>query len=163
MVLKGVDDIKDTVRTAATSTLRVIGKMTVRMANLDVSSRTTAQRAVDIALPFLIDQGMVNEVKDVQVGLVVRAATAEGWHLTHHELLPSRLRETDGVRVLRDRDHQRESGARSACHGQQLLMRASRPMLCCSTRASACARMFPRSCGRSLWPARRWSRRRLRA
>ena len=71
VVLKGADDIKDTVRTAATSTLRVIGKMTVRMANLDVSSRPTAQRAVDIALPFLIDQGMVNGVKEIQVGCCV--------------------------------------------------------------------------------------------
>ena len=67
MVLKGVDDVKDTVRQAATSTLRMIGKMTVRMSNIEVSPRAVVKRAVDIALPFLLDKGINNEVKDTQM------------------------------------------------------------------------------------------------
>jgi len=66
-VLKGVDDVKDTVRQAATSTLRMIGKMTVRMSNIEVSPRAVVKRAVDIALPFLLDKGINNEVKDTQM------------------------------------------------------------------------------------------------
>ena len=71
VVLKGVDDIKDTVRQAAVTTLRAIGKMTVRMANVEVTNTTSARRAVNVALPFLIDKGINNEVKDIQVCVVV--------------------------------------------------------------------------------------------
>jgi len=73
-VLKGVDDIKESVRAKATSTLRMLGKMTSRLTNIEVSPESVVQRALDIALPFLLDKGINNEVQDVQVMCIMFAA-----------------------------------------------------------------------------------------
>ncbi|KAI9031501.1 proteasome stabiliser-domain-containing protein [Hyaloraphidium curvatum] len=66
MCFRCLDDIKETVRTAALSTCKTLTSVTVKFADPTVSSPKDGQKIMDIVLPFMLHKGLTNMAKDVR-------------------------------------------------------------------------------------------------
>lgn len=66
MCFRCLDDIKESVRTAALSTCKTLTSVTVKYCDPEVSSPKDGQKIMDIVLPFLLQKGLTNMAKDVR-------------------------------------------------------------------------------------------------
>ena len=72
--LKAADDMTEMVRQAASPLVRAIGKMTLTMCSPEERGEEAARRAVGVALPFLLRDGILSSSKDARkvcLGLLV--------------------------------------------------------------------------------------------
>ncbi|XP_062864223.1 proteasome adapter and scaffold protein ECM29 isoform X1 [Trichomycterus rosablanca] len=88
-----LDDVKETVRKAADSTLKTLSKVCVRTCE---SSGASAQRTVGVLLPILLDKGIVSSVQEVRalsVQTLVKISKTAGSCLRPHapRLVPALL------------------------------------------------------------------------
>ncbi|RUP51830.1 hypothetical protein BC936DRAFT_145387 [Jimgerdemannia flammicorona] len=66
MCFRAVDDIKESVREAATSTCRNLVKLTVHYCDASMVSPADGAKVMNIVVPFLLQKGIVSGAKDVQ-------------------------------------------------------------------------------------------------
>lgn len=66
MCFRAIDDIKESVREAATATCRNLVKLTVHYCDASVVSPADGAKVMDIVIPFLLEKGLVSDAKDVQ-------------------------------------------------------------------------------------------------
>lgn len=66
MSFRALDDIKDSVRQAATQTCRTLTKLTVHYCDPSVVAMTDGLKVMDIVMPFLLHHGIVSDAEDVQ-------------------------------------------------------------------------------------------------
>ena len=57
MVLRAVDDIKESVRAAAASLVKTLRNLTLRLCDPQVTSTKEAAEAVSVALPLMLEKG----------------------------------------------------------------------------------------------------------
>lgn len=67
MCFRCLDDIKESVRTAALSTCKTLTNVTVKHCDPTVSSPKEGQKIMDIVLPFMLQKGLSNLSKDVRM------------------------------------------------------------------------------------------------
>lgn len=65
-VLKVMDDLKESVRIAAEHAFKSLSALTVRLCDPTHTNVKNAQKAVDIAIPFLLKKGLSSDVADVR-------------------------------------------------------------------------------------------------
>jgi proteasome component ECM29 len=66
MCFRCLDDIKESVRTAALSTCKTLTSQTIKHCDPTVSSAKEGQKIMDVVLPFLLQKGLSNLAKDVR-------------------------------------------------------------------------------------------------
>ncbi|KAK9850611.1 hypothetical protein WJX84_005115 [Apatococcus fuscideae] len=66
MTFRVIDDIKESVRGAALGLAKSLRSLSLRIMDVQHSSASEAGAAVAVALPFLLQKGMMSEVKEVQ-------------------------------------------------------------------------------------------------
>lgn len=66
MCFRAVDDIKESVREAATSTCRNLVKLTVHYCDASMVSPSDGAKVMNIVVPFLLQKGIVSDAKEVQ-------------------------------------------------------------------------------------------------
>lgn len=64
--LRAIDDLKDSVRETALTTLKTLGRLTVRLCDPAQSSQRQGAATVAIVLPFLLHDGVTSPIKDAQ-------------------------------------------------------------------------------------------------
>ncbi|KAI8073997.1 proteasome stabiliser-domain-containing protein [Gongronella butleri] len=66
MAFRALDDIKGSVRQAATQTCKQLTKLTVHYCDPQVVSLADGAKVMDIVMPFLLQKGIVSDAEDVQ-------------------------------------------------------------------------------------------------
>ncbi|KAF7732558.1 hypothetical protein EC973_003305 [Apophysomyces ossiformis] len=66
MCFRALDDIKGSVRQAATQTCKSLTKLTVHYCDPNVVSAADGSKVIDIVMPFLLQKGIVSDAEDVQ-------------------------------------------------------------------------------------------------
>ncbi|KAI9480308.1 MAG: proteasome stabiliser-domain-containing protein [Benjaminiella poitrasii] len=66
MCFRALDDIKESVRQAATQTCRSLTKMTVHYCDPSTVAMADGLKAMDIVMPFLLEKGIVSDAEDVR-------------------------------------------------------------------------------------------------
>ncbi|KAI9024387.1 proteasome stabiliser-domain-containing protein [Phycomyces nitens] len=66
MSFRALDDIKGSVRQAATQTCKSLTRLTVHYCDPNVVSMSDGAKVVDIVVPFLLQKGIVSDAEDVQ-------------------------------------------------------------------------------------------------
>ncbi|CAO3648654.1 unnamed protein product [Cunninghamella echinulata] len=66
MCFRALDDIKGSVRQAATQTCKQLTKLTVHYCDPDVVSVQDGAKVMDIVMPFLLQKGIVSDAEDVR-------------------------------------------------------------------------------------------------
>lgn len=66
MCFRTLDDIKGSVRQAATQTCKQLTKLTVHYCDPDVVSTQDGVKVMDIVMPFLLQKGIVSDAEDVR-------------------------------------------------------------------------------------------------
>ncbi|OBZ85602.1 Proteasome-associated protein ECM29 [Choanephora cucurbitarum] len=66
MCFRALDDIKDSVRQAATQTCRSLTKLTVHYCDPTMVAMADGYKVMDIVMPFLLQKGIVSDAEDVQ-------------------------------------------------------------------------------------------------
>ncbi|KAI8987056.1 proteasome stabiliser-domain-containing protein [Pilobolus umbonatus] len=66
MCFRALDDIKDSVRQAATQSCRSLTKLTVHYCDPSVVSVSDGEKVMDIVMPFLLHKGIVSDAEDVR-------------------------------------------------------------------------------------------------
>jgi proteasome component ECM29 len=66
MCFRALDDIKDSVRQAATATCRSLTKLTVHYCDPTTVAMADGLKVMDIVMPFLLQKGVVSDAEDVQ-------------------------------------------------------------------------------------------------
>lgn len=69
MTLRALDDIKESVRAAATTLVRTLRSLTLRVADPQLSPPAHATAAITVALPLLLEKGATHGSK---FGLVLK-------------------------------------------------------------------------------------------
>ena len=103
-LLRALDDVKETVRAAAATAWRSLCSACVRLADGANSSSARAQSVLDVALPALLDHGLLNasdEVRRLCAKQLLKLCTASADHLAPHtvKLVPALL---ENLSVLED-------------------------------------------------------------
>ena len=66
MCFRALDDIKDSVRQAATATCRSLTKLTVHYCDPTMVAMADGLKVMDIVMPFLLQKGIVSDAEDVR-------------------------------------------------------------------------------------------------
>ncbi|KAG0174143.1 hypothetical protein DFQ29_007586 [Apophysomyces sp. BC1021] len=66
MCFRALDDIKGSVRQAATQTCKTLTKLTVHYCDPSVVSTADGSKVIDIVMPFLLQKGIVSDAEDVR-------------------------------------------------------------------------------------------------
>lgn len=66
MCFRALDDIKDSVRQAATQTCRSLTKLTVHYCDPTMVAIADGKKVMDIVMPFLLQKGLVSDAEDVR-------------------------------------------------------------------------------------------------
>lgn len=66
MCFRALDDIKDSVRQAATQTCRSLTKLTVHYCDPTMVAVADGKKVMDIVMPFLLQKGIVSDAEDVR-------------------------------------------------------------------------------------------------
>lgn len=66
MCFRALDDIKDSVRQAATQTCRSLTKLTVHYCDPTMVAIADGEKVMDIVMPFLLEKGLVSDAEDVR-------------------------------------------------------------------------------------------------
>ncbi|KAI8369986.1 proteasome stabiliser-domain-containing protein [Blakeslea trispora] len=66
MCFRALDDIKDSVRQAATQTCRSLTKLTVHYCDPSMVAMADGYKVMDTVMPFLLQKGIVSDAEDVQ-------------------------------------------------------------------------------------------------
>jgi proteasome component ECM29 len=66
MSFRALDDIKDSVRQAATQTSRTLTKLTVHYCDPTMVAMADGKKVMDIVMPFLLQKGIVSDAEDVR-------------------------------------------------------------------------------------------------
>lgn len=66
MCFRALDDIKDSVRQAATATCRSLTKLTVHYCDPTMVAMADGLKVMDIVMPFLLQKGLVSDAEDVR-------------------------------------------------------------------------------------------------
>lgn len=66
MCFRALDDIKDSVRQAATATCRSLTKLTVHYCDPTMVAMADGLKVMDIVMPFLLEKGIVSDAEDVR-------------------------------------------------------------------------------------------------
>ncbi|KAI8639177.1 proteasome stabiliser-domain-containing protein [Parasitella parasitica] len=66
MCFRALDDIKDSVRQAATATCRSLTKLTVHYCDPTMVAMADGVKVMDIVMPFLLQKGIVSDAEDVR-------------------------------------------------------------------------------------------------
>ena len=96
MVLRAMDDIKETVRVAADRVGRVIANMSVKMCDSGIASPTDGPAACAIVIPYLLQQGLTataGEVRAFAMKNLIKISKSAGPWLRPHipEIAPAML------------------------------------------------------------------------
>eukprot|EP01119_Soliformovum_irregulare_P015728 TRINITY_DN4466_c0_g1_i1.p1 TRINITY_DN4466_c0_g1~~TRINITY_DN4466_c0_g1_i1.p1 ORF type:complete len:1775 (+),score=639.94 TRINITY_DN4466_c0_g1_i1:70-5394(+) len=82
-----LDDVKESVRTAALSLMKTLSGLTTRLCDPSQSSPEKGQHAIKIALPFLLQKGLVNpaeDIKKISLNQILKIAKVGGPLLNPH-------------------------------------------------------------------------------
>lgn len=63
---RAMDDIKETVRNAGESLCRAATSLTIRLCDVSLTPTIDASQTMDIVLPFLLGEGIMSKVANVQ-------------------------------------------------------------------------------------------------
>lgn len=63
---RAMDDIKETVRNAGDSLCRAASSLTIRLCDVSLTPMLDASQTMDIVLPFLLGEGIMSKVANVQ-------------------------------------------------------------------------------------------------
>lgn len=81
MMLRAMDDIKDSVRSAAGGLMRTVRGISLRLCDVSMTPHSEAQAAVAVVLPILLKTGILSNVAEIR-GLSVEVrgegAASEG-------------------------------------------------------------------------------------
>lgn len=66
MSFRALDDIKESVRKAATRTCKTLSNLTVRYCDPNIVSSSDGEKVVDIVMPFLLHKGIVSDAEYVR-------------------------------------------------------------------------------------------------
>ncbi|PKA49156.1 hypothetical protein AXF42_Ash010841 [Apostasia shenzhenica] len=72
---RSMDDIKETVRNSGDSLCRSVSSLTIRLCDISLTPVSDARETMDIVLPLLLGEGIVNKVSSIQkasIGMVMK-------------------------------------------------------------------------------------------
>lgn len=84
---RAMDDIKETVRNAGDSLCRAVSSLTIRLCDVSLTSASDANETMNIVLPYLLSEGILSKVPNVQkasISLVMKLAKGAGTALLPH-------------------------------------------------------------------------------
>ncbi|XP_073008804.1 uncharacterized protein [Typha latifolia] len=84
---RAMDDIKETVRNSGDSLCRAVSSLTIRLCDVSLTAVSDASETMNIVLPFLLTEGIVSKVSNVQkasIGIVMKLAKGAGAALRPH-------------------------------------------------------------------------------
>ncbi|OVA18531.1 Proteasome stabiliser ECM29 [Macleaya cordata] len=84
---RAMDDIKETVRNSGDSLCRAVSSLTIRLCDVSLTPTSDAMQTMDIVLPFLLAEGIMNKVASIQkasVGIVMKLSKGAGIALRPH-------------------------------------------------------------------------------
>ena len=94
-----MDDIKESVRVAATKTVAALSRVCIRMCDVAQSGSKAGEKAIQVILPVLLEKGLlsnVSEVKAAALNVLVKITKSAGILLKPHLplLIPALLEAT---------------------------------------------------------------------
>ncbi|KAI3837921.1 hypothetical protein MKX03_019436 [Papaver bracteatum] len=84
---RAMDDIKETVRNSGDSLCRAVSSLTIRLCDVSLTPTADAMQTMDIALPFMLSEGIASKVASIQkasVGIVMKLSKGAGVALRPH-------------------------------------------------------------------------------
>lgn len=84
---RAMDDIKETVRNAGDSLCRAVTSLTIRLCDISLTPMSDASQTMDIVLPFLLIEGIVSKVANIQkasINLVMKLSKGAGIAIRPH-------------------------------------------------------------------------------
>ncbi|MCL7022732.1 hypothetical protein MKW94_004116 [Papaver nudicaule] len=84
---RAMDDIKETVRNSGDSLCRAVSSLTIRLCDVSLTPTSDAMQTMDIALPFMLSEGIASKVASIQkasVGIVMKLSKGAGIALRPH-------------------------------------------------------------------------------
>ncbi|XP_050238689.1 uncharacterized protein LOC126688135 isoform X2 [Mercurialis annua] len=84
---RAMDDIKETVRNAGDRLCRAVSSLTIRLCDVSLTEISDARKAMEIALPFLLAEGILSKVDSIRkasIGVVMKLAKGAGIALRPH-------------------------------------------------------------------------------
>eukprot|EP00257_Ricinus_communis_P019881 XP_015578984.1 proteasome adapter and scaffold protein ECM29 [Ricinus communis] len=84
---RAMDDIKETVRNAGDRLCRAVSSLTIRLCDVSLTEISDARKAMEIALPLLLAEGILSKVDSIRkasIGVVMKLAKGAGVALRPH-------------------------------------------------------------------------------